>query len=450
MNRKNKGVFRLRIELLLAVGVSLLLAYGSHLLITNVGNYFLDQKIFSAEYMYEKSMEMAEKLKTLIEEENLVIDDADRVKQWCKETHTSMVLYDSKTKSQYNFYSFLGNVVQVTTEEEADFDALSDGADAETTLTFSDGVTVRALFYYDRIFEYYNIVYNVSMLFAFGLFMVSFLLLINQKVRYIRQLAFELEILKHDHLSYTVTEQGRDEIAQLAQGINQLRLSIIEREEEERRNNKASRDLVTALSHDIRTPMTSLIGYLEILKMRRYQSEEQKELYLETARQKAFQLKEMTDQLFEYSLVTGKAEENYRLEEVEVNAILLGLLDGQISDLLNEGWEVEENLTGRISANLLMVDIDFFQRVMDNLLSNIRKYADKGKKIVIRVEEKEGQFILSFRNMVLHEEALGGSTGVGLKTCDKIMTAMNGSMRIEKTKNIYGVFLILPLGGGRA
>lgn len=447
MSKKSKGIFRLRVELLLAVGVSLLIAYGGFVLCVSLGNYFLDQKAFSVTYMYDKSMEMANQLRTYIQENELEVDDLDAIQEWSREAHTSVVLYDPETQSQYNYYSFIGNKVQVTPEEEDEFDYLAVGADAETTLTFTDGTTVRSLFYYDKIYKYYEVVSDIGLVLAFLLFLACFLLVINRKIRYLRQLAYELQILKQDHLSYTVTIQGRDEIAQLAEGINQLRLAVIEREEEERRNNQASRDLVTALSHDIRTPMTSLIGYLEILKMHRYQNEEQREVYLETARQKAFQLKEMTDRLFEYSLVTGKVEESYQLEEVEVNAILLGLLDGQISDLLNEGWEVEENLTGRISQNLLMVDIDFFHRVMDNLLSNIRKYADKSKKIVIHVDEKEGEFILSFRNMVLHAEPLGGSSGVGLKTCEKIMRAMNGSMRVEKTKNVYGIFLILPLGG---
>ncbi|HCT90374.1 MAG TPA: hypothetical protein DF613_03170, partial [Lachnospiraceae bacterium] len=284
-------------------------------------------------------------------------------------------------------------------------------------------------------------------------FLLVFMMLIARKVNYIRIMDKELKVLEGGDLEYEVTELGSDELYQLAHGINEMRKAVLRREEEERRNAQANQELVTALSHDIRTPMTSLIGYLEILKMGRYHSEEQKEEFLEISRQKAFQMKEMTDKLFEYSLVTGKMEETYHMERMEVDTILSAILDGQVSDLINEGWEVEENLSGYASESSVMADVEFFQRVLDNLLSNIRKYADKSGKVIVRAKEGEGGFTFSIRNRVLHEEALGGSTGVGLKTCQKIMEAMNGSFQVEKTKNIYCVSVTLPIirpqGAGR-
>ena len=137
-------------------------------------------------------------------------------------------------------------------------------------------------------------------------------------------------------------------------------------------------------------------------------------------------------------------EETYHMERMEIDTILSAILDGQVSDLVNEGWEVEENLSGYTSENSVMADVEFFQRVLDNLLSNIRKYADKSGKVIVGVKEGENEFAFSIRNKVLHEEALGGSTGVGLKTCQKIMEAMDGSFRVEKTKNIYCVSVTLP------
>ena len=151
------------------------------------------------------------------------------------------------------------------------------------------------------------------------------------------------------------------------------------------------------------------------------------------------------DKLFEYSLVTGKMEETYHMEQMEVGTILSAILDGQVSDLVNDGWEVEENLSSYTTEGCVMADVEFFQRVLDNLLSNIRKYADKSGKVILGVKEGEGSFTFSIRNRVLHEEALGGSTGVGLKTCQKIMEAMDGDFRVERTDNVYCVSATLPL-----
>ncbi len=445
MNSMRKiGFSRLRVELLFAALVSLVVAYGCHILIKEGGNYYLDGLVASEEYMYGKNEKMSLLFQDYVDDHGLLLENTGDILHWCRENKTSVTLYNETTQGLYSYYSFLGSQAQISTVDEMAFEVSGEYATGEFSVRFADGTRVRALFYYDRIYNYYNYFYTAS-LFAAGIsFLLVFMMLIARKVNYIRIMDKELKVLEGGDLEYEVTELGRDELYQLAHGINEMRKAVLRREEEERRNAQANQELVTALSHDIRTPMTSLIGYLEILKMGRYHSEEQKEEFLEISRQKAFQMKEMIDKLFEYSLVTGKMEETYHMERMEIDTILSAILDGQVSDLVNEGWEVEENLSGYTSENSVMADVEFFQRVLDNLLSNIRKYADKSGKVIVGVKEGENEFAFSIRNKVLHEEALGGSTGVGLKTCQKIMEAMDGSFRVEKTKNIYCVSVTLP------
>jgi len=452
-SRKKRGFSRLRVELLFAALVALVVAYGCHILVKEGGGYYLDGLIASAEYMYGKNEKMSLRFQEYVDDKGLLLENTGEILHWCRENKTSVTLYNSKTQGLYSYYSFLGSQAQISTVDEMAFEMTGEYTTGEFAIQFSDGVRVRALFYYDRIYNYYDYFYTGS-LFAAGIsFLLVFMMLIARKINYIRIMDKELKVLEGGDLEYEVTELGRDELYQLARGINEMRKAVLRREEEERRNAQANQELVTALSHDIRTPMTSLIGYLEILKMGRYQSEEQKEEFLEISRQKAFQMKEMIDKLFEYSLVTGKMEETYHMERMEVGTILSAILDGQVSDLLNEEWEIEENLSGYTSRNYVMADVEFFQRVLDNLLSNIRKYADKSAKVVIEAKEGENSVAFSIRNRVLHEEALGGSTGVGLKTCQKIMEAMNGSFQVKRTKNIYCVSVTLPLicpqGAGR-
>lgn len=442
---KKRGFSRLRVELLFAALVSLIVAYGCHLLVKEGGSYYLDGLIASEDYMYGKNEKMSRLFQEYVDDKGLLLEDTGEILHWCRENKTSVTLYNVKTQGLYSYYSFLGSQAQISTVDEMAFEVTSEYATGEFAIRFADDTNVRALFYYDRIYNFYNYFYTGS-LFAAGIsFLLVFTMLIATKINYIRIMDKELKILEGGDLEYEVTELGSDELYQLARGINEMRKAVLRREEEERRNAQANQELVTALSHDIRTPMTSLIGYLEILKMGRYHSEEQKEEFLEISRQKAFQMKEMTDKLFEYSLVTGKMEETYHLERMEVGTILSAILDGQVSDLVNDGWEVEENLSSFTSEGYVMADVEFFQRVLDNLLSNIRKYADKSGKVIVGVKEGEEGFTFSIRNRVLHEEALGGSTGVGLKTCQKIMEAMNGSFRVERTKNIYCVSVTLPL-----
>lgn len=442
---KKKGFFRLRVELLFAALLSLLVAYGCHVLVKEGGSYYLDGLIASEEYMYAKNEKMSRQFQKYVEDKELLLGDTSYILQWCRDNKTSVTLYNERTQGLYSYYSFLGSQAQISTVDEMTFEVTGEYATGEFSVRFSDGTDVRALFYYDRIYNYYNYFYTGSLFAAGILFLLVFMALIARKINYIRIMDKELKILEGGDLEYEVTELGSDELYQLARGINEMRKAVLRREKEERRNAQANQELVTALSHDIRTPMTSLIGYLEILKMGRYHSDEQKEEFLEISRQKAFQMKEMIDKLFEYSLVTGKMEETYHMEQMEVGTILSAILDGQVSDLVNDGWEVEENLSSYTTEGCVMADVEFFQRVLDNLLSNIRKYADKSGKVILGVKEGEGSFTFSIRNRVLHEEALGGSTGVGLKTCQKIMEAMDGDFRVERTDNVYCVSATLPL-----
>ena len=86
--------------------------------------------------------------------------------------------------------------------------------------------------------------------------------LIQRKVRVIKTLESELRILEGGDLDYAITVQGQDELGELAQGVEDMRRAMVSRETEKRQMEEATNRLMTSVSHDLRTPLTALLGYL--------------------------------------------------------------------------------------------------------------------------------------------------------------------------------------------
>lgn len=447
MSKKRRGLAKLRVEILAAALISLVFAFSVQKTSYYLGVSWVDRQLSSAAYLGKHALKMISSLQNYIDEYQLSDEDTTLLSRWQKKENVSFSLYDEETEEMTYFYIFSDEQPLTVKVAETEYATSKKNADANGVLVFADGKHMHVMMMYDRVYSYYSVAYMASLGLGALFYLALFLLFINRKIKYIKLLADELKILEGGNLEYVITVKGRDEISELAQGLNSMREAVLFRENEERKNVRLNRDLVTALSHDIRTPMTSLIGYLELLKMHRFQNSEQEQKYLENAHQKAFQLKEMTDTLFEYSLVSGKTQENYQMELISVADVLVSIEDTQIADLLSDNWLIRKEFSEESRDVYLDIDMDFYRRVLDNLVSNIRKYADKNAELIFTSKVMDNCFYLIVKNRVLQGETLEGSTGVGLKTCEKIMKDMNGMMKVERQEDMFCVTLIEPCVG---
>ena len=156
------------------------------------------------------------------------------------------------------------------------------------TVNLYDGTPIKVQLevYLDMNYMYWA---DVAMYVTGGIvFLLLLLLMIHHKIRYINRLESELKILGGGNLEYPITIKGNDEITSLAEGITALKNGFLEEQQMKAEAEKANMELVTAMSHDLRTPLTSLIGYLELLNMHRYENEEQLQKYLEYCKRKHF------------------------------------------------------------------------------------------------------------------------------------------------------------------
>ena len=274
---------------------------------------------------------------------------------------------------------------------------------------------------------------------AFFAIMLSF---IRRLTRRVIRLSREADVIGDGDLDAPITLQGEDELSQLAQEVDAMRHSVIQRMSGERRAWEANSELITAISHDIRTPMTALIGYLGLLNEGGLQNPEKAAQFASSAYDKAMELKDLTDELFKYFLVFGRSELELNREELDGTLLLEQLLGEAQFDLADAGFAVER----RDFEGACRVSIDplYLKRVLDNLVSNIKKYADRSQPVVFLSQLEEGRLSVCVSNRVARSMDRVESTKIGLRTCEKIMEAMDGSFQVSREDEHFAATFTLP------
>ena len=311
------------------------------------------------------------------------------------------------------------------------------------TVNLYDGTPIKVQLevYLDMNYMYWA---DVAMYVTGGIvFLLLLLLMIHHKIRYINRLESELKILGGGNLEYPITIKGNDEITSLAEGITALKNGFLEEQQMKAEAEKANMELVTAMSHDLRTPLTSLIGYLELLNMHRYEKEEQLQKYLEYCRKKAFQIKKVSDRLFEYFLVYGKEEKELQLQTIPCEEMAEDLCNGQFFDWQDRGGTIDCQI-GELPGSV-QVDSEYMQRVMDNLISNLKKYGDPAYPLRIEASEQPDMLHIQVTNHIRDRKDHPESTQIGLKTCRKIMENHGGNFTWKQENNEFMITITLPL-----
>lgn len=170
--------------------------------------------------------------------------------------------------------------------------------------------------------------------------------------------------------------QGQDELGELAQGVEDMRRAMVSRETEKRQMEEATNRLMTSVSHDLRTPLTALLGYLEILEGDPRPASESP--YLGKCRQRALQIRGMLNDLFEYFFVSTSDKTQADFPPCTVEQAF-GKLLAEFADLLRQD-DFAVN-TPPLPSGTVRVNTGLLQRLFDNLLSNLRRYADRTQPV---------------------------------------------------------------------
>ena len=243
-------------------------------------------------------------------------------------------------------------------------------------------------------------------------------------------------------LNQTIPVTGTDELARLAQNVNTMRDTIVERTRNEQTALQANSDLITAMSHDIRNPLTSLIGYLDLLEMQQAQLPEDLRRYVLASRDKAYQLKDLTGEMFRYFLVFSRGEQETHPEPYDAQILCAQLLGECTAELRSRGFDV--NLLLLTTPCTVTTDVQMLKRVTDNLLSNIEKYADPAARLTILAEREGERLHVCFANRARRELARVESNHIGLRTCEAILQLLGGQFFTHRTGDDFSAEFVLP------
>lgn len=271
------------------------------------------------------------------------------------------------------------------------------------------------------------------------------MLLFQQKFSYMVEISQAASEMEAGNLSKRIPIMGDDELTDLAARINAL-AGTIEEEIAVSQQMKAERlESIASLSHDIRTPLTAVMSYLQFIRDEQYSDSNQLKAYAEKAYEKAYRIKEMTDSLFENCV--KDIEDKKPLEKVDGNSFLKQAFF-DIKDFLEEsGFNVEIEKMPEERLFFVEVNMENMARVFDNMISNIEKYADASQPIKVRATLSEKCLIVEQENTVIEEYQKESveSHLLGLKGVRKMIKEIGGTVSFEEQDGVFRLIITLPI-----
>ena len=261
----------------------------------------------------------------------------------------------------------------------------------------------------------------------------------------IARLSADMAVIAGGDLSREVRLKGKTELAELAQSFDQMRRAIAARMQRESEAVRANQELVAALSHDLRTPLTKLSSYLELAMSDRFCNDGAgMRACVERAAKASRELNERTEELFSYFLVfSGEAAEPPVLEVVDGTRVLSALLDEQAEFLRLRGFSVEQQAVPE--GLRLRVYLPGLSRVFDNMTSNILRYADSQRAVRTYVVANGERVFVHFDNSVREDADRREGTNIGCRSAARQARLMGGELRTERAGNRYYAILELPV-----
>ncbi|UJF15850.1 ATP-binding protein [Jeotgalibaca sp. MA1X17-3] len=270
----------------------------------------------------------------------------------------------------------------------------------------------------------------------------------------------ELHYIASGHFDYRI-DPISGSMNDVVTSINTLVDSTVAAMEEERKIEQSKDELITNVSHDIRTPLTSIIGYLGLIEDGQYGAMEDVERYIHIAYTKALQMKVLVNDLFEYTKVRQTST------PLSVQELNLGRFLEQIAaefELESSKRHMEVEVFMKTEPLMIEVDVDKIARVFNNLISNALKYGKGGTWIHIEADKIGTEAVISVINNgeKIPQESLDelfgrfyrvensrsqhtGGTGLGLAIAQSIVTLHGGYIHAESTDEQTKFMLRLPL-----
>lgn len=450
-----KRYLSLNLKLALVILIAAVLMVGAFFAVSGIET-LVANRMFLSDRAKEKSVDgKYAEFQSYIRDYHVAGTDTKALQAWIDdEDYTQLIVYDEDRDYFNAGWVTASEDSETIVENREDMADGNDSGEDVTAWSFTSDLNNRIVKFADRKYYVYLNVYAeqrlyrimdiMSIILAAAVF-IGTILLYNQSVLH-RMIAIseEVRVISEGDFQHRIQSSYRDELADLCNSVDTMRGAILEKMDAEKAAQDANAELITAMSHDIRTPLTSLIGYLDIIEGRKYSSEEELDRYIRSSRDKAFQLKDLSDKLFSYFLVYSGKEPERELEIMDAGILFQQLLVEHVADGISYGlhfdlqYEIPE-------GHMIEADISTIQRLFDNLFSNIMKYADPAGTVTVQGNIAEDRVRFFFSNRVRENQNRVESSRIGVKTCRKICEDMHGVFKAKELEGVYSTEILLPL-----
>ncbi|GIP57029.1 ATP-binding protein [Paenibacillus sp. FSL W8-0186] len=277
---------------------------------------------------------------------------------------------------------------------------------------------------------------------------------------YLREINHGLQEIAKGHFQYDIPVKPDHDLGEIAKSINEMSAQLHHSIQEERKAEKTKNDLITGVSHDLRTPLTSILGFLELIEKDRYFDEVELRYYIGIAYEKSVTLKKLIDDLFEYTRINNDMPLD--LKQIDMNDFFRQLAEEFVPNLESAG------VSCRVHAPdhpvIIKADGDHLVRAYENLISNAIRYGSAGKRIDIYIQEREDKAIIQvvnygdpiperdlpfifdrfYRADKSRSKQTGGGTGLGLAITKSIIEVHGGTISASSSERQTCFETILP------
>lgn len=245
---------------------------------------------------------------------------------------------------------------------------------------------------------------------------------------------------------------------ELAEAVNSIGGGLQRALEDKTKNERMKASLITNVSHDIKTPLTSIINYVNLMKMEKVENERIKN-YIQVLEEKASRLRQLTEDLVEASRISTGA---IHLQMTRINLVELIYQTG--GEFLDKFEAKSLTTVTKLPKEpvVIMADGRRIWRVLENLYNNVAKYAMDGTRVYVTLEVVEGQAVFAIKNISdqplqhtneeLKERFVRGDesrstegSGLGLSIADNLTVLMGGQFIIELDGDLFTAKLVFPV-----
>lgn len=417
--------------LLIAAGLISLFVYS---LLNFGGSRILDRYFERHDNQEEMEQKTISALQSYVDENDISVTDTQQLTQWLKKY--PVILMEIYRHNTLVYTSAAPDKLQESDSEVSSpyYDWTSD-----YTVTFFDG-DADVILYSNNTISWYFTLNIISVVFSLVLFLLIILYACQKLVRYVCLLSKQIQAMEAGDLNVMVTIQGNNELSALATSLDSMRSTFKEQREREATIFKTHQSMITEMSHDLRTPLTTLQIYTDILRYKKYRPD-QLESYLERIDNKAAQIKQLADNIFEYSLVSK--QQRICLEPpILVKQVFHDLLSEQVGQLEKKGFQFSFDF--QWPPVMISVYSPYIKRLMDNIFSNLMKYADPEIPVQIKAVA-QNEVCISISNGIKNNAEKEESTKIGLSNVQTMMQKMNGCCQTAITSNVFSIILKFPI-----